>query len=282
MRITIVGAGGALGRHLAAACRERGWEVVELPHSKVDITQPRQVREALQACDCVVNCAAQQDYRAVQHHRHRAIHVNAEGARTLALSCLRRGIRFVHISCACVFDGMKPTAYTEADTPRPLNVLGLSKFMGEKAVRAEGGRSLIVRLPFLLGSQPWSPAMEWLAAVRAGRFPLRVPEQEVVAPAYVGHAASALADVIAASAEGILHIGASGRCTWAEFARALIERVSPGGEVVEVPASSFYGGVPWPAQTVLEAATFRQLTGRALPDWRDALTAWLAECLPQS
>lgn len=275
MKVAIVGSKGWLGSALAVVCRKAGVEPIELTRDQLDITQPVQVRERLPAVQWVINCAAFSDIEGAEKQRARAFAVNSEGARALSVSCQRRAIRLMHISCGSVFDGLKATPFTETDKPNPLNTHGLSKLAGEKAVRTEGGKSLIVRLPVLFGTREGRWPAGLLAAAREGRFPLKVPAEEIVSPAYIRHVAEGLVRLLALDVTGVVHVGAAGRCTWIEFARALVERVSPGGEVVGVPSADFYGSVARPAQTVLDSQRFRQWTGHALPGWRQGLEAWL-------
>ncbi|MBU1692464.1 MAG: NAD(P)-dependent oxidoreductase [Verrucomicrobia bacterium] len=275
MKVAIVGSKGLLGSALAVVCRKAGMGTIELAREQLDITQPLQVRERLPAVHWLINCAAFSDIDGAEKQRAKAFAINNEGARALSVSCQRRGIRLMHISCGSVFSGLKATPYTEMDEPNPPNTHGLSKLAGEKSVRAEGGKVLIVRLPVLFGNREGRWPAELLTAAREGRFPLKVPADEIVAPAYSRHVAEGLVRLLSLDVAGIVHVGAAGRCTWIEFAQALVARMSPGGEVVGVPSADFYGRVARPAHTVLDSQRFRQWTGHALPGWREGLEAWL-------
>jgi len=277
MKIAIIGSSGLLGSDLAAACRRAGALAVEFSREKMDLTQPGAVRNALPAVSWVINCAAFSDIEGAQHQRAQAFAVNSEGARALAVSCTRRGIRLMHLSCASVFDGHKSLPYKESDEPRPVNVHALSKLAGEKAVRGEGGKPLIVRLPALFGSRGKTFPAELLASIREKRFPLKVPADETVSPAYSRHVAEALLQLVSHGASGIVHLGAHGRCTWVEFARALLERMGQEAPIEEVPAATFYPKTERPLHTVLDAQRFREWTGHALPGWQQGLECWLAD-----
>jgi len=277
MKVAIIGSKGLLGADLSIACRQAGAETIELAREQMDLTHPLQVRERLPTVRWVINCAAFSDIEEAEKKHRRAFAVNSEGARAVAVCCARRGIRLMHISCAGVFDGRKATPFTETDAPNPLNAHGLSKLAGEKAVRAEGGKSLIVRLPVLFGLRGKSLPAELLADACKGRFPLKVPADEMVSPAYSRHVAEGLLRLLSLNVTGLVHLGAASRCTWVEFAQALVERVHPGAEVVGVPAASFHPLAERPSQTVLDSQRFRQWTGYALPGWRQALEAWLTD-----
>lgn len=277
MKVAIIGAKGLLGADLSAACRRAGLDVSEISRGQMDITQPAQVRKGLPPVPWVINCAAFSDVEAGEKQRSAAFAVNSEGARALAVSCARRGMRLMHISCAGVFDGRKATPFKETDEPNPLNAHGLSKLAGEKAVRAEGGKSLIVRLPPLYGWRGQHiPAALW-AALQDKRLPLKVPAEEIVSPSYSRHVAEGLVKLLSLDATGVVHVGPAGRCTWKEFAQVLADRISPGAPIEEVPMALYYPLAERPLQTVLDSQRYRQWTGHALPGWHQGLEAWLSE-----
>lgn len=277
MKVAIIGSRGLLGTDLTAACRRAGWDVIELGREQLDVTQPAVVRKNLPPVPWVINCAAFSDIEAAEKQRAQAFAVNSEGARAVAVSCARRGIRLMHISCAGVFDGRKATPFRESDEPRPVNVHGLSKLAGEKAIRAEGGKSLVVRLPVLFGVRGGGLPNTLLDAVRARQFPLKVPAEEMVTPAYTRHVAEGLVKLLSLDVTGIVHVAPAGRCTWREFAQVLVDRLSPGAAIEDVPFALFYPLSERPLQTVLDAQKYRQWTGHALPGWHQGVEAWLAD-----
>jgi dTDP-4-dehydrorhamnose reductase len=61
-----------------------------------------------------------------------AITINSLLPHRIALACKADGIRMIHISTDCVFDGTKRN-YTEKDPPDAKDLYGRSKFLGEVA-----------------------------------------------------------------------------------------------------------------------------------------------------
>jgi dTDP-4-dehydrorhamnose reductase len=86
-----------------------------------------------------------------------AFALNATAPANLANICHDISIPLFHFSTDYVFAGDQ-TVYTEEDAPRPINVYGLSKYEGEKAVRSlhpTGG--YIFRVSRLFGPAADSP-----------------------------------------------------------------------------------------------------------------------------
>lgn len=277
MKVAVLGCRGLVGRAATEALQAAGAHVVALDREALDITRPDQIRQNLPAVQWCLNCAGYSFVEAAEQRRVEALAVNAEGARAVAASCARRGIRLLHMSTYLVFDGRKHRPYSEVDEPAPLNLFGQSKLVGEKNVRAEGGNFLIVRAAPLYGPQGRGMIADWLEALRAGRPVLRAPSDETVAPTYVRHLAEALVRLIARNSEGVVHVAADGRCTWAEFAEAMARKLNPATVVESVPAGELSGRVRHPPFSVLDTRRLAQWTGHIMPPWQQGLADFIAD-----
>jgi dTDP-4-dehydrorhamnose reductase len=99
---------------------------------RVDLTDPKALAERLPQSDVsmVINCAGLIKQRPAANDPMATMQVNALMPLRLAQWCEARGARLVHISTDCVFSG-KRGGYSEADTPDPVDLYGLSKLLGE-------------------------------------------------------------------------------------------------------------------------------------------------------
>ena len=61
------------------------------------------------------------------------IRINAEFPHVLWHACAQKGIRCIHYSTDCVFDGKAGRPYTEEDAPTAKDIYGLTKYLGEIA-----------------------------------------------------------------------------------------------------------------------------------------------------
>lgn len=119
-----------------------------------------------------------------------AFAINAEGPRVLAEQAARLGVPLIHYSTDYVFDGDKPTPYTEADTPNPLGVYGRSKLAGEQAISAVGGEHLILRTSWIY-SRHGRNFLLTMQRLLQERPQLRVVDDQVGAPTWAGTLPSA-------------------------------------------------------------------------------------------
>ena len=105
-RIVITGAGGQVGRFLAAEAGRRGLDVLALTSAQWDITDADAAERIVAPGDVVVNCAAYTAVDAAESDAERAHAVNAVGPGNVARACAKAGARMIHISTDYVFSGV--------------------------------------------------------------------------------------------------------------------------------------------------------------------------------
>lgn len=278
LKVAVLGCNGMLGSDLVKACELAGHQVTGLDLPQVDIRDFNNVRENMPQVDWVFNCAAYTRVDDAEQHRPEAFAVNAEGAHSVARVCARRGIKLIHISTDYVFDGRRSRPYVEMDHPDPLGVYGASKLAGEKAVRAEGGRFLIVRTQSLFGANGPNFVRAIVKRLQEDRSePLRVVDDQVSSPTYTGHLAAALTRLLKLDQEGVVHMTASGACSWFTFAKAIVDKVKPGAEVLPIQSADLGRPAPRPMYSVLDNSLYVSWTKRAMPSWEEGLDAYLKE-----
>ncbi|MCA1636457.1 MAG: sugar nucleotide-binding protein [Acidobacteria bacterium] len=138
MKVAITGAGGLVGRHLAARFAAKD-EVLALGHADLDITDLSAVLKwaETERPQLIVNCAVM-GVDECERDELAARALNVDGPRTLAEAAARLDAEFVHFSSNYVFGGEEEgrEPYTLKDEPRPVNVYGRTKLAGSKAAGA--------------------------------------------------------------------------------------------------------------------------------------------------
>jgi len=231
----------------------------------------------------IVNTAAYTAVDKAETEQTKAHQINADAVRILAEEASRLGAWLVHYSTDYIFDGEKASAYTEEDTPRPLNVYGHSKLAGETAIRDVGCKHLIIR-------------SSWLYSVYGSNFPQAIlrraierDQLEVVADSFgAPTSAHLVADVTAAMLEqlkeaqrseefsGIYHLTASGETSWYDFAQFLLGLAHNRGlpikanskRVFPIAGASYGAAAIRPKNSRLDTSLLRDRFGVHLPDWK--------------
>jgi dTDP-4-dehydrorhamnose reductase len=276
-RIVISGAGGLLGRELAAQARGQGRDVLALTSSDWDITDAPAAERFVEAGDVMINCAAYTKVDAAEADQARAHAVNAVGPANVAHACARAGAEFIHISTDYVFSGSKRSPYEVDDETGPLGVYGRTKLAGEFAVLAAMPDAHIVRTSWIYQGGDGTDFAATMRRLAAGDGPVDAVADQVGSPTYVADLVDALLEVAdGAIREPVLHAANAGEASRYEQAQAVFEAV--GADPARVrPVGS--GRHPRPAPRPPYSALSGRLSAEAgltpLRPWRDALAAAL-------
>jgi len=279
MRILITGANGMLGRELAPVLAPRH-EVRAVSHAECDIADESSIRHAVAEWtpELAINCAALSDVDGCERAPERAQAVNAHGAGHMARAAERIGARVFHISTDYVFDGEKHTPYTEQDTPNPLSQYGRSKLEGERLVLGEGVQPsphLVIRTSWLYGRYRTNFVDKAVENARVGKRISAVTEQ-VSCPTWTLHLAEKIAALVETRASGILHLAGSGACSRYEMARYLVSKLGCSAEVLATTWAQINPPARRPVYTAMISTRLATLGLTPLPDWKEALTAYLS------
>jgi len=278
IRVLVTGGEGQLGRALAAEATG-GIEVVAVPRSRLDITDPAAVGRLLEELrpGWVVNAAAYTRVDQAEAEPDRAFAVNGEGARIVAEACRRAGCRMVQVSTDYVFDGAKGRAYRPGDPPAPLNTYGRSKLAGEEAVRSVlGDRALVLRTAWVYSVEGPSFLTTMLRLFR-DRDELGVVEDQVGTPTAAASLARAVLRAVERGVTGLHHWTDAGVASWYDFAVAIAEEAVTLGLVARaprirpIPTSDYPTPAARPACSVLDKSATRRALGLEPVHWREVL-----------
>jgi dTDP-4-dehydrorhamnose reductase len=282
LKALITGAGGQLGRALAAAA-PAGTELRAVTHAELDIANAPAVAALLQsfAPEVVLNAAAFTGVDAAESAPEAAARANALGPGLLAAACGRAGAWLVHVSSDYVFDGAQARPYDPQAHPNPLSVYGRTKLAGELAVAGElAGRSTVVRASWLYGAGGGFPAR--MLALMRSRPQLSIVSDQVGVPTHATGLAEVLWALATRRAPGLMHWCDSGVASWYDFAVAIAEeglrkgllRSAP--ELLAISSADYPTPAARPPYSLLDKRATEKLLGRQAPHWRSALRETLA------
>ena len=256
--VLILGAFGMLGHDLQAVFPEA------ICHGRdVDITDETAVFSCITHAKpkVVLNAAAYTDVDGCEEDPGSAFRVNGEGPGYIAKACNAAGAVLIHYSTDYVFDGARPE-YFEDDTPHPINVYGESKLLGEVRVREYTDDYRIIRTSWLFGRHGKN-FVDTMIQLSRQMYQVRVVNDQIGRPTYTVDLAGKTADIIGGE-PGIYHITNDGRCSWFEFAEAII------GNAVPVSSAEFPRKARRPAYSVL-----MNTKTSPMRHWKDALSEYL-------
>ena len=289
MTVLLFGGNGQVGHELRRSLRALGDVVVttrsgELPEGArcevADFDCPDSLAALVQrvAPAIVVNAAAYTAVDKAEDDVDAAFRTNAEAPGVLARACALRDIPFVHYSTDYVFDGQGSRPYREDDPTAPLSVYGASKLAGEDAIRAAGGRHLILRTAWVYG-QHGHNFMKTMLRLGAERDELRVVADQVGTPTPAALIADVTTELLGLrdAPSGTFHLTPRGETSWHGFAEAILEEALARGliprapKVIPIATSDYPTRARRPGYSRLDIGRLEQVLGRALPEWRTGL-----------
>ena len=270
MKALVMGASGQLGRELTEILPEKGYEVVALSRSELDVVDAAAVERAMEAHSpkLVINAAAYTNVDGCETETETAYAINALGPRNLAQACERRGCELVHVSTNYVFDGRSERSYEPFDLPNPISAYGRTKLAGEEYVKHLSSRWYVVRSAGVYGEG--HNFVRTMLRVAKERDVLRVKDDEFVSPTYARDLAEGIAEVIQTRLYGLYHLTNSGSCSWYEFTEEILSLSGAEIEIVPIPASEYPLPAARPVNGVLST-----IGSPPLRHWREALADYL-------
>lgn len=277
-RYLVTGVNGQLGYDVVKELNERGeYDVLAVDKDDMDITDREQVMKIVKAYkpDVIFHCAAWTAVDKAEELEEACTKVNVEGTKNIADASIEVGAKLVYMSTDYVFDGEKDLSetYNEEDTPNPKSVYGRTKFEGEEEVRRNPNH-FITRISWVFGINGNNFIKTMLKL--ADKYPeLTVVDDQIGSPTYTVDLAKLLVEMAETEKYGTYHVNNEGYCSWAEFARYIMESNDKDTVIKPVTTEEYYDGKDTtyvayrPRNSKLDKTKLEEEFYR-LPTWQDA------------
>jgi dTDP-4-dehydrorhamnose reductase len=237
----------------------------------------RQDVVARSGADAVLHAAAVSTLEGAERDPDLAEEVNVRASADLAAQAAATGAAFVYISTDAVFDGSRGE-YSEDDDPSPQSVYGRSKLAGERAVLDAHPGALVARVNFY----GWSPSgrrslAEFFRSALSAGGPVNGFDDQTVSTMYVGHLLTAIADLAAAGASGIVNVVSGEGISKYAFGRLIAEAFRMDPDLVRPVKSADHLAVARGSRLTLTTARMEGLLGRRAPSQREGVDRLLAD-----
>ncbi|MFC7688623.1 dTDP-4-dehydrorhamnose reductase [Paeniroseomonas aquatica] len=284
MRVLVIGRTGQISTELRARLPAAGHEELALEAPELDLTSAASIAAAMAGFrpEAIINAAAYTAVDRAEDDRALAFAVNGTGPGLLGEAAARAGIPVVHYSTDYVFDGSKPTPYTEADAPNPVGAYGASKLEGEQRLHAAQPRSVTFRTAWVCSAHG-NNFVKTMLRFGKERPELRVVADQQGAPTFADDLADAaiaiLPKLVAAKAGedcfGVFHLTGQPFTTWHGFAEAIFEgaaaRGQPAPKVTAITTAEYPTRASRPANSRLDCSRAAAVLGVPAADWRAGL-----------
>lgn len=286
MTTLVFGGNGQVGQELRRALRATGDVAATTRSGKLpdgtecalaDFDQPGSLNALLDKVRPVrvVNAAAYTAVDKAEDDVDAAFRANAESPAVIAAWCAQHDVPLVHYSTDYVFDGHGTRPYLPDAPTAPLGVYGASKLAGEQAIRAAGGRHIILRTAWVYAAHGHN-FLRTMLRVGAERDTLKVVADQIGTPTSAALIADTTARLLAHPdvLSGTWHLTAAGQTSWHGFAEEIFARAVAHGLLAKAPQVLAIGAADYPtpaqrpAYSCLDTGSLQADFGVQLPPWQ--------------
>ena len=282
-RFLITGYKGQLGFDIARELRRRGEEnIFALDVDEMDITDKDRVNQMIGSYkpDVIFHCAAWTNVDKAEDLDLRVYDINVRGTKNIVDASLKVGAKVVYMSTDYVFDGTKEGLYTEEDKVNPKSLYGLTKYLGEEEVR-KNPNHFITRISWVFGIN----GNNFINTMIKNAFvkdELTVVDDQHGSPTYTVDLAKTLVEMCYTDKYGTYHVNNEGYCTWAEFARYIMDINGFPTKIIPVSTEEYIKitGAKQayrPRNSKLDKTKLEESGFKRLPLWQDATDRYVDE-----
>lgn len=289
MAILLLGKDGQVGWQLQRSLAPHG-ELIACGRAECDLADLDRLRALVRRVNpsVIVNASAYTAVDRAESEPALAMRVNGEAPGVLAEESARSGALLVHYSTDYVFDGGKGAPYVETDVANPQSVYGRSKLAGEEAIRAAGGKSIILRTSWVFGARGGNFVKTILRLARE-KEALNVVADQIGSPTPAALIATVTGLVLAmlrrgeqmaAGEQRLYHLCCGRPVSWHEFAQTIVRLAGdiPGfdlrlqaGAIRAIPSGEYPTPAQRPANSRLQCARLENDFALQMPDWQPYL-----------
>ena len=279
--VAIIGPNGQLGTDLVKTFSARGWEVIPLTHSDIEVTDIDSVAKALKQIkfNWIINTAAFHKVDECEKDSEKAWLVNAKGQLNVTTIANELSSKSVYLSSDYVFNGIKEIPYTVNDAVSPINAYGHSKAGGEFATLSSNSGNIVMRISSVFGtagsSEKGGNFIETILNKTRSGEELKVVSDIQMSPTYTVHAARLLEKALNHDYSGLLHGSNSGIASWFDFAKKAIEVAGLKAKISRTE-TDWSNPLKRPRFSALDTTQSANSFGE-IENWETAVAQYLAE-----
>lgn len=297
MNILLLGANGQVGHALLDPLNALGTVIAATRSGtlangnaclQVDLADAGSLQGVLETStpQLIVNAAAYTAVDQAEDEPELADAINHRALTEIGAWAANHQIPVVHYSTDYVFDGSAEQAWREDDVTAPLGVYACSKRDGEDALRASGALHLILRTAWVFAARGRN-FLNTMLRLAGERDELRVVNDQIGSPTPAHWIAEYTVAILLRwmqmndqkreQVSGTYHLTALQRCSWFEFAQAILHEAQTAGliertpRVMPIASSEFPTRARRPAFSVLDNAKLARTFGLQMRPWHEGL-----------
>ena len=276
MKVLVTGANGQLGYDVVKELQIQNIECCGATRKDFDLVDFEATEKFIvnYMPDVVIHCAAYTAVDKAEDEQGLCHLINASATENIAYICKKINAKMVYISTDYVFDGEKEGFYEVDDVPKPINVYGKTKLLGEQAVQRILDKYFIVRISWVFGEHG-NNFVKTMLKIGKERKEINVVADQYGSPTYTADLALLLIEMIKTDKYGIYHATNEGICSWAEFAEEIFKIAKLDVKVNHITTAEYQTRAKRPMNSRLSKNSLKVNDFRVLENWRNALNKYI-------
>lgn len=277
MRLLVTGASGMVGGYVKQVFEDA--ECILTDIDTLDICDKENVLNFIKELkpDVILHLAAATDVDRCELEPEWALQINTVGTENTVIAAKASGAVLVFLSSGAVFDGRKPTPYTELDETHPTNVYGKTKLAAEKIIQSCLKHYFIIRAGWMIGGG--KKDIKFVGKIvrkMKESDSIKVVDDKFGSLTYAKDLLSGIKYLLNTSKFGLYHMVNPGMVSRYEIALEIKNVLLLKGINIQ-PVSSEIFPLPAPRgrSEALENFRLKQLGFDNMQDWRSALKDYL-------
>jgi len=282
----VTGKNGQLGRSIQKLISNfNHHEFTLVGREELDLSSPESISkyfEDKKNFEVIINCAAYTDVDKAEAEVDLAEQINHLAVKQMAEFANSQNAKFIHISTDYVFDGKNSSPYLESDDPKPLNVYGKTKLLGEKAVlKTMSNNAIVIRTSWVY-SEFGHNFFKSMLKLGRDKSEINVVNDQIGSPTYATDLAKAILCILNSKRfidvnypTEVFHFSNSGETSWYDFAREIFKLANLDCKVKPISSDQYPTKALRPHNSTLSIKKIKKKFNLQIPNYRQALKAAL-------
>jgi len=282
-KILLFGKDGQVGQ---ALCKELSgrYKLTALGRDDVNLENDKLIARIIDDInpDYLINAAAYTKVDQAEDEGDLAMKINKVATEVMAKKTHKLDIPIIYYSTDYIFDGVKSSPYVEDDKANPISLYGVSKYQGEKAVRENNPKHIILRTSWVFSSHG-NNFVKTIVSLAKNNSTLSVVNDQIGSPTSDTWIAKCTHKILEKLQEkdcyGTYHVVCDGITNWFEFAQYILIALEKKmytkklnlKNLVAIKSVEYITKAPRPKNSALASQKLKLLLNIKPPSWKNEL-----------
>ncbi len=277
-RILLLGAGGQLGQEIYKDL-SNNYDILSLTKKECDITNYSFVEEKIKLFKpkVIINAAAYTNVDDAENNESLADNINHLAVDNLARLSKNYKVVLIHFSTDYIFNHKINEPISEDEKEDPINVYGLTKYLGEKSIIKNMENFYILRISWVYGKYGKNFPKTILRLAK-NKKELNIVDDQIGSPTPTSLISSVINKLLVLHFKGgdyfgIYNLSPSGSCSWYEIGNFILEHVKDKKNfklktINKISSKEFKSLAKRPKYSYLDNSKIKKVLNVNIRDWK--------------